>query len=72
MVCQMANDKNVSHKDKMMIHCPQETNTETNDWSNIGEDLQEKKGRPAYYPFKKYVESEMFFFFSLLSKRDVT
>ena len=26
----------------------------------------------SYYPFKKYVESEGFFFFSLLSKRDVT
>ena len=26
----------------------------------------------AYYPFKKYVESEIFFFVSLLSKRDVT
>ena len=25
-----------------------------------------------YYPFKKYVESEGLFFFSLLSKRDVT
>ena len=28
--------------------------------------------KQSYYPFNKYVESEKFFFVSLLSKRDVT